>query len=86
MVQFRKNNPTLVYGDYESLQNDHPQVYAYRRWDNEAAFLILLNFSDQPQHFERQFGALELLVNNYDYKDSSLRLRPWEAKVFKILS
>ncbi len=86
MVQFRKNNPTLVYGDYEPLQNDHPQVYAYRRWDDETAFLVLLNFSDQPQYFDEKFGTLELLINNYDYKDSSLHLKPWEAKVFKILS
>ncbi len=86
MVQFRKDHPTLVYGDYESLQNEHPHIYAYRRWDDEEEFLILLNFSDQPQHFDEKFGALELLVNNYDYKDSSQRLRPWEAKIFKVLS
>ena len=34
MIQFRKDNPTLVYGDYESLQNDHDKIYAYRRWDD----------------------------------------------------
>jgi len=86
VVQFRKDHPTLVYGDYESLQNEHQNIFAYRRWDDENAFLILLNFSDQTQHFEEPISDLELLINNYDYKDSGLSLRPWEAKVFKILS
>lgn len=86
VVNFRKDHPTLVYGDYESLQNDHQNIFAYRRWDDENEYLVLLNFSDQNQLFEEQIDELELLVNNYDYKDSGLSLRPWEAKVFKVLS
>ena len=86
IVQFRKDHPTLVYGDYESLQNGHPAIFAYRRWDDKNEFLILLNFSDQKQLFEEQTRKLELLINNYDYKELGLSLKPWEAKVFKILS
>lgn len=84
MLQFRKDHKTLVYGDYESLQNEHPKIFAYRRWDEEGAFLILLNFSDHDQQFEASFENLELLINNYKGDDSSLNLRPWEAKVFAV--
>ena len=86
MVQFRKNHKTLVYGDYESLQNDDQNIFAYRRWDEDQAFLVLLNFSDHEQQFDAPLGKLNLLVNNYDSSDSSLHLRPWEAKVFSISS
>ena len=49
MIAFRKEHKTLVYGDYESIQNGHPQIYAYRRWDEENGYLVVLNFrGDHP--------------------------------------
>lgn len=84
MIQFRKENLTLVYGDYESVRNDHPQIYAYRRWDEENEFLIVLNFSDQEVDFDPIITGLELLVYNYSDATEDLLMRSWEAKVFRV--
>lgn len=84
MIQFRKENPTFVYGDYESIQNDHPQIYAYRRWDETNEYLVVLNFSDQEVDFSPIITGLELLVYNYDDSTEDLLMSPWEAKVFRV--
>ena len=84
MIQFRKDNPTLVYGDYESLQNDHDKIYAYRRWDDVNEFLVVLNFSDHEVDFDPIITGLELLIYNYTDATEDLLMRPWEAKIFRI--
>ncbi|MBO3698863.1 alpha-glucosidase [Roseivirga sp. E12] len=84
MIQFRKDNPTLVYGDYESIRNDHKQIYAYRRWDVENEFLVVLNFSGQEVDFDPIITGLELLIYNYTDATEDLLMRPWEAKVFRV--
>lgn len=84
MIAFRKEHLTLVYGDYESIQNEHPQIYAYRRWDQENEFLIVLNFSNETVDFEPIITGLELLIYNYDDSTEDLLMRPWEAKLFRI--
>lgn len=84
MIQFRKENPTLVYGDYESIRNDHQQIYAYRRWDEENEFLVVLNFSDQEVDFDPIITGLELLIYNYTDATEDLLMRPWESKIFRI--
>lgn len=84
MIALRKANPTLVYGDYESIMNDHPQIYAYRRWDEENEFFVVLNFSEQTMDFEPIITGLELLIYNYNDSTEDLLMRPWEAKLFRI--
>lgn len=84
MIKFRKENPTLVYGEYESIQNGHQEVYAYRRWDSENDFLVVLNFSDQEIQFDLIDTHLELLVGNYANASENLLMRAWEAKIFRV--
>ena len=86
MIMWRKQNPMFVYGDYESVQNEHEQVYAYRRWDEKSEILVLLNFSDEPQTFEYQTDRqMILLQSNYAQTTNDLGLQPWEAKVLEIV-
>lgn len=84
MIAFRKEHLTLVYGEYESLENQHPQIYAYKRWDEENEFLVVLNFSEETIDFEPIITGLELLVYNYTDSTEDLLMRPWEAKLFRI--
>ena len=83
-IQFRKEHTTLVYGDYEPIQREHPQIYAYRRFDEMNEFLIVLNFSDETVDFDPIITGLELLIYNYTDATEDLKMRPWEAKVFRV--
>lgn len=82
MIAFRKANSYLVYADYESIQNDHEQVYAYRRWDDKHEVLVVLNFSSEEVVFDAGRSAGKLLKSNYADASADFKLRPWEAKVF----
>ncbi len=83
-IQLRKDHKTLVYGDYEPIQNEHPQIFSYRRWDEKNEYLVVLNFSDETVDFDPIITGLELLIYNYTDATEDLLMRPWEAKVFRI--
>ena len=77
MVKFRKDNPVLVYGDYELLvRPEHEQVYAYTRTLGDVKMLVLLNFSDDTAGIELPEGTAtdEVLINNYDAVETAVVL------------
>ena len=86
MIAFRKANPTLVYGDYECLDNGHEHLYVYHRWDSENDFLILHNFSNTAQNFETDLkeNLYALVKTNSDVQTSDhFSLGPWQTKILK---
>ena len=87
MVSFRKENKTLVYGDYECLDIEHPTVYAYRRWDDEHEFLVLHNFSNTPLNWSSTLSedGYTLLKSNFNQNDEqhNFTLAPWQTKILK---
>ena len=68
MVQLRKDHAVLVYGDYQILDEAHPDIYAYTRTLKDKQFLVLLNFSDTESTITlpQVVGILKPLINNYD--------------------
>lgn len=84
IIQFRKENSVLVYGNYECFQQEHPELFVYRRWDETAEFLILHNMSDAPQEFITELNAekFKLCKTNLDAITQELfHLHPWQAKI-----
>ena len=87
LVQLRRDRTVLVYGDYELLCPDDPQVYAYLRSDGLKRVLVLLNFSGAVQVF-RGDCAGEIWIGNYPevMRDGEgVKLRPWEAVVIRLV-
>ena len=82
MIAFRKANPTMVYGDFEDLLPEHPQLFCYRRWDKEANFLLVHNFSDTPTSWEKPSGNYESELGNYSNEKQTL-LAPWESRIYR---
>ena len=84
MIAFRKANTTLVYGDFDDLLPEHPQLYCYRRWDKEANFLLVHNFSDTPTSWEKPSGNYEFVLGNYSNEKQAL-LAPWESRIYRLV-
>jgi oligo-1,6-glucosidase len=74
----------LVYGDYECYQVEHPELFLFKRSDEENTYWVLLNFSEYHHDVDVQLPEnLSLEMNNYVEPNASKRLRPWEAKILK---
>ncbi|WP_020537083.1 alpha-glucosidase [Lewinella cohaerens] len=85
LLRLRKQYLTWVYGEYEMIDGNHSQLYAYRRWDAEATFYFYLNFSETEltELPGPPLEEMELIIGNYpDHKYA--HLRAWEARVYRI--
>ncbi len=90
VVQLRKQNPVLVYGDYTLLDKDNPKVYAYTRVGNGKRMLIVLNFSSTAARTKTGLsGKANVLLSNYangatTIDPATISLRPYEAVVYSL--
>jgi oligo-1,6-glucosidase len=89
LVQLRKQNLILVYGDYKLLDKDNEQVYTFIRKDEIEEILVLLNFAGAEAEFTLpgQFKIIgTILSNNYNelkIKDGIIIMQPYQAIVIK---
>ncbi len=94
LIQLRREHPVVVYGTYELILEEHPQIYALTRTLDNIKLLIILNFSDSMPHFalpkEIQIHHTELLISNYDVPTtlnlSQFELQPYEALVYRLIN
>ena len=92
VVQLRKQNPVLVYGKYQILDRDNPDVYSYVREGDGKKLLVLLNFSakDALANVNQELRGATILLCNYrdvpgrEGGEAGIRLRPYEAVVYQI--
>ena len=90
MIQFRKNNLLLVYGDYKDIAPLDEKIYAYTRTLGDDKMLIVNNFSDSNINFEFEYplSKNQILISNYtqinDNKDNILYLKPYESRVYAL--
>ena len=90
MIQFRKNNLLLVYGDYEDIAPLDEKIYAYTRTLGDDKMLIVNNFSNSKVHFKCEYplSKNQLLISNYtqinDNKDNVLYLKPYESRIYAL--
>jgi len=83
MIAFRKAHPTLVYGNFEDVLPQHPQLYVYKRWDENGSYLIVHNFSDTPTPWEQKEAPTGWLMGNYT-KVAHGYLSPWESRIYRL--
>lgn len=88
LIDIRKNNDTIIYGDYKLLCEDDENIFAYVRELNGDKILVVCNFYDNDVEFkfEGDFNYSKVLLSNYN--DSSkmiekLKLRPYEAVMYR---
>ena len=92
LIQLRKDNPVIVYGAYDLILDDHPQIYAFTRTLDDDRLLVVLNFSASTPVFDLPadiaVAGQELLISNYPVDPGEairrLSLRPYEARVYRL--
>lgn len=89
LTGLRKQMPVLVYGDYELVQKEHPDIYAYTRSSENENLLVLLNFSKEASEVDLQEFEVgeQALINNYDsftFDGNVLELKPFQAVILSL--
>ena len=100
LVDLRARHPGLVYGRYDPVAEDDPDVFAYRRTlededENEAEgeeFLVVLNFFEGEPSFALPdsvaVDGAELLLANYPADAGedprTFELRPYEGRLYRL--
>ncbi|WP_150271756.1 alpha-glucosidase [Paenibacillus tepidiphilus] len=97
LIRLRKEHPVMVYGEFDVLLEEHEQIFAYRRYDDDEEWLILLNFSGEEARWElpeeaaaRLEGASFLFGNDTDVSKPRCHrtgtLKPYEGLIYQRLS
>jgi len=91
LINLRKAEPTLIYGKYLPILEEHQQVFAYRRKFKEEEFLIVINFFGKEVKLSLpekiNLDEYKLMIKNYknvNKKQNPLKLKPYESLVFKL--
>ena len=89
LINIRKHNDTIIYGDYKLLLPEDKNIFAYSRELNGDKIVVVCNFYNKEinLNFKEDFNNVEILLSNY--KDSSilmkdLKLRPYEAIMYRV--
>ncbi|TFK23722.1 alpha amylase [Coprinopsis marcescibilis] len=71
LIHFRKNEITLIYGDFNDVSEGHDKVFAFTRQLGSSWLFIMLNFGKDGVEFvpktstPRNWASLELIMGNY---------------------
>lgn len=87
LIQLRKDHEVIVYGDYELIFPENPDVFAYTRTLNGSTILVVCNFQGYTTELPLQAqltGSNQLLISNYTGELSESKLRPYEARMYLI--
>ena len=89
-IALRHAHRAFVYGDYQDLDRDSAQVFAYTRTLGAERFLVVLNFSKEPIEYtlpsRLRAGSLVLanLPGAHEEETTKLHLQGWEARVYEL--
>jgi len=90
LIALRKAEPALVYGSYELLLAEDPQIYAFTRTLDDQQLVVICNLTGKPALYDNPGIMLDrgqLLLGNYPVEShpasDSLTLRPYEARVYR---
>ena len=92
LIELRKNEKALVYGDFIPVLEDNKEVFAYYRVYGKEKYLVVCNFFGRDriievEHMQNKDAKVTVLLSNYKDSGNNLTrcmLRPYEAIIYKI--
>jgi glycosidase len=91
MIQLRKDTPALVYGSYTEVDQNNPDVFAYKRELDRKSYLIVCNFKNKTTSLTispDEIRDKKILINNYtkppQTTKSGITLEPYQTVVIDV--
>ncbi|HEM4763046.1 TPA: alpha-glucosidase [Streptococcus suis] len=89
LIQLRKANPVIVWGDFHLLDTAET-VFAYTRSYQNQQWLVVVNLSNEEQTFQLEQDYEEVVISNREHVPGNLRegvrLSAWDSFVVKLAS
>ncbi|WEK53746.1 MAG: alpha-glucosidase [Candidatus Cohnella colombiensis] len=90
LIELRKQNPIVVYGDYELVDDVPEQVFLYLRKHEDQVWAVAANIGAERMLVQLPaFGkSADVIVSNYSRAEvdfSNLELQPYEAFAVKLI-
>jgi oligo-1,6-glucosidase len=89
LIRLRKEHEIIVYGGYDLVLEDDPEIFSYVRTLGDEKLVVICNFYGNEPTFvlpkDLQFSSSELIVSNYDMSEGNVEkftLKPYEARVY----
>lgn len=87
LIKLRKKHPVIVYGKFEIVNEDDPDIFAYTRTGENEKLFVILNFTDKERKFKPEVEERydNILISNYERIEpgnGEYSLRPYEARVY----
>ena len=81
LIKLRHENPIVVDGNFELVENTGDNVLAFWRKLGDEEWLIVANLSGKKQDFNLDNDFRKVLISNYEKRDSlkNITLNPYEA-------
>lgn len=84
LIQLRKDNPIIVWGEFELIEDTEEEIFAYTRKFEGKTWVVVANFSDQEKmlHLPEFNECDEVIISNYHRKSvdfGNIQLKPYEA-------
>lgn len=87
LIALRKENPIIVWGEFELIKDTAEEVFAYIRSYKGEDWLIVANFSANENQFSSSYEVKEEVIHNYSEAIDNVEeivLKPYEAFVAKL--
>lgn len=90
LIRLRKDSEysdVIVYGKYEAILEDHPQIIAYSRKSATKQILVIANFQVEPVPLTLDYQVKSVVLSNYDNlhrTDKDIILQPFEVLVCEV--
>jgi len=89
LIQLRKDNPIIVWGDYELVKDTREQVFMYLRHYEGESWAVVANFSEQTKtiQLEHLGQSNDVIISNYERTSVNfqhLEIKPYEAFAVKL--
>ena len=88
-LQFRRDNPIVIYGDYTEYLPKSEQLYVYERSYKGKKLLVVCSFTEKPVRFDAPDGITlteqAQVFGNYDANfviSNGFTTRPYEMRVY----
>ncbi|RIM69918.1 alpha-glucosidase [Staphylococcus arlettae] len=86
LIKVKKSDDVFTYGQFDLVDENNSQVFAYTRKLNDITYLIVGNLTDKNAQLslDNNSNKPQTILHNYDGDIDLQNLRPFEAAVIKL--